>query len=59
MNVHDQRATKPNWMRATTRRASSASLERSDAHFYQIPLQVAGGAIDQTFLRSFVKVVSQ
>ena len=36
-------------MRAAPRRASSASPERSDAYFYQIPFHVAGGAIDQTF----------
>ena len=50
MNIHDQRATKPRWMRAATRRASSASPERSDADFHPIPFQVlAGGAMDQTF----------
>ena len=54
MNIHDQRATKPRWMRAATRRASSASPERSDADFNPIPFQVAGGAIDQTFLNKSV-----
>ena len=49
MNIHDQRATKPRWMRAATRRASSASPERSDADLNPIPFQVAGGAMDQTF----------
>ncbi len=51
MNIHDQRATKPRWMRAATRRASSASPERSDAHCNPIPFHVAGGAIDQRFLK--------
>ena len=53
MNIHDQRATKPRWMRAATRRASSASPERSDADLNPIPFHVAGGAMDQTFLNSF------
>ena len=54
MNIHDQRATKLHWMLAATRRASSASPERSDADLSPVPFQVAGGAIDQTFLNKSV-----
>ena len=49
MHIHDQRATQPRWMRAATRRASSASPERSDACLKSYSIPVAGGAVDQTF----------
>jgi len=35
-----------------TRRALSASPQRSDADWNPISFQVAGGAMDQTFLRA-------
>ncbi len=53
MNSHDQRATKPSCIRAATRRAFLASLERSDADFHSIPFQVAWRV--EQLIRPFLK----
>ena len=50
MNIHNQRATKPRWIRSATQRPFLASPERSDAHCNPNPFKVVGGAIDQIFL---------
>ena len=52
--IHDQRAIKPRWMPAATRRGFLASPECSDADFNPISFQVAGGAVDQTFFKSWL-----